>query len=96
MAARVAVVGASGIGKHHAKWWALEGADVAGLEIQDINVRFRFSLPLPDHMGGVIQLDAHQLRLGLSPQLESNRSAEKQGNKKRGASKHSKLQRECR
>lgn len=27
---RVAVVGASGIGKHHAKWWALEGADVCG------------------------------------------------------------------
>lgn len=26
--ARVAVVGAGGIGKHHAKWWALEGADV--------------------------------------------------------------------
>ncbi len=25
---RVAVVGASGIGKHHAKWWALNGADV--------------------------------------------------------------------
>lgn len=25
---RVAVVGASGIGKHHAKWWALEGATV--------------------------------------------------------------------
>ncbi|NIA13777.1 MAG: Gfo/Idh/MocA family oxidoreductase [Nitrospiraceae bacterium] len=25
---RVAVIGASGIGKHHAKWWALEGADV--------------------------------------------------------------------
>ena len=25
---RVAVVGASGIGKHHAKWWRLEGADV--------------------------------------------------------------------
>ena len=25
---KVAVVGASGIGKHHAKWWALEGADV--------------------------------------------------------------------
>ena len=29
-ATRVAVVGASGIGKHHAKWWALEGADVCG------------------------------------------------------------------
>ncbi len=27
---RVGVVGASGIGKHHAKWWALEGADVCG------------------------------------------------------------------
>ncbi len=25
--ARVAVIGASGIGKHHAKWWHLEGAD---------------------------------------------------------------------
>ncbi|MCL4692325.1 MAG: Gfo/Idh/MocA family oxidoreductase [Candidatus Hydrogenedentes bacterium] len=25
---RVAIVGASGIGKHHAKWWDLEGADV--------------------------------------------------------------------
>jgi len=25
---RVAVIGASGIGKHHAKWWAIEGADV--------------------------------------------------------------------
>ena len=25
---RVAVIGASGIGKHHAKWWTLEGADV--------------------------------------------------------------------
>lgn len=25
---RVAIVGASGIGKHHAKWWALEGANV--------------------------------------------------------------------
>ncbi|MBN2307883.1 MAG: Gfo/Idh/MocA family oxidoreductase [Candidatus Hydrogenedentes bacterium] len=25
---RIAVVGASGIGKHHAKWWALEGAEV--------------------------------------------------------------------
>ncbi len=25
---RVAVIGASGIGKHHAKWWDLEGADV--------------------------------------------------------------------
>jgi len=25
---RVAVIGASGIGRHHAKWWALEGADV--------------------------------------------------------------------
>jgi len=25
---RVALVGASGIGKHHAKWWALEGAEV--------------------------------------------------------------------
>ena len=28
MGTRVAVVGASGIGKHHAKWWTLEGADV--------------------------------------------------------------------
>lgn len=28
---RVAVVGAHGIGKHHAKWWALEGADVCAL-----------------------------------------------------------------
>lgn len=27
---RVAVVGARGIGKHHAKWWALEGAVVCG------------------------------------------------------------------
>ena len=27
-APRVAVVGASGIGKHHAKWWALDSADV--------------------------------------------------------------------
>ncbi len=25
---RVAVIGASGIGKHHAKWWAVEGAEV--------------------------------------------------------------------
>jgi predicted dehydrogenase len=25
---RVALIGASGIGKHHAKWWHLEGADV--------------------------------------------------------------------
>lgn len=25
---RIAVIGARGIGKHHAKWWALEGADV--------------------------------------------------------------------
>lgn len=25
---RVAVIGARGIGKHHAKWWAIEGADV--------------------------------------------------------------------
>ncbi len=25
---RVAVIGASGIGKHHAKWWAMEGAQV--------------------------------------------------------------------
>lgn len=25
---RVAIVGAGGIGKHHAKWWALEGANV--------------------------------------------------------------------
>ncbi|NOY81008.1 MAG: Gfo/Idh/MocA family oxidoreductase [Kiritimatiellaeota bacterium] len=25
---RVAVIGASGIGKHHAKWWAMEGAEV--------------------------------------------------------------------
>ena len=25
---KVAVIGASGIGKHHAKWWALEGAEV--------------------------------------------------------------------
>jgi predicted dehydrogenase len=25
---RVAVIGANGIGRHHAKWWALEGADV--------------------------------------------------------------------
>lgn len=25
---RVALVGASGIGRHHGKWWALEGADV--------------------------------------------------------------------
>jgi hypothetical protein len=25
---RVAVLGASGIGKHHAKWWSLEGAEV--------------------------------------------------------------------
>ncbi len=25
---RVAVIGARGIGRHHAKWWALEGADV--------------------------------------------------------------------
>ena len=29
MATKVAVIGASGIGKHHAKWWALEGAEVA-------------------------------------------------------------------
>ncbi|MCC6694666.1 MAG: Gfo/Idh/MocA family oxidoreductase [Candidatus Hydrogenedentes bacterium] len=28
---RVAVLGASGIGKHHAKWWALEGADVCAI-----------------------------------------------------------------
>ena len=28
MVGRVAVIGASGIGKHHAKWWALEGAEV--------------------------------------------------------------------
>ncbi len=27
---RVAIVGASGIGKHHAKWWALDGAAVCG------------------------------------------------------------------
>ena len=27
---RVAIVGAGGIGKHHAKWWALEGAEVCG------------------------------------------------------------------
>lgn len=27
-APRVAIIGAGGIGKHHAKWWALEGADV--------------------------------------------------------------------
>lgn len=27
---RVAVIGASGIGKHHAKWWHAEGADVCG------------------------------------------------------------------
>lgn len=25
---RVAIIGASGIGKHHARWWTLEGADV--------------------------------------------------------------------
>jgi len=29
MTARVAVVGASGIGQHHARWWALEGAAVS-------------------------------------------------------------------
>lgn len=29
--ARVAVIGASGIGKHHAKWWHLEGADVCAV-----------------------------------------------------------------
>ncbi|MCC6486037.1 MAG: hypothetical protein IT364_00925, partial [Candidatus Hydrogenedentes bacterium] len=28
---RVAVLGASGIGKHHAKWWALEGAHVCAI-----------------------------------------------------------------
>ncbi|MBI4558072.1 MAG: Gfo/Idh/MocA family oxidoreductase [Candidatus Hydrogenedentes bacterium] len=28
---RVAIVGARGIGKHHAKWWALEGADVCAI-----------------------------------------------------------------
>ena len=28
---RVAIVGASGIGKHHAKWWALEGAEVCAI-----------------------------------------------------------------
>ena len=28
---RVAVLGASGIGKHHAKWWALEGAEVCAI-----------------------------------------------------------------
>ncbi len=28
MAARVAVIGASGIGRHHANWWRLEGAEV--------------------------------------------------------------------
>lgn len=28
---QVAVLGASGIGKHHAKWWALEGADVCAI-----------------------------------------------------------------
>ncbi len=28
MGARVALIGASGIGKHHARWWTLEGAEV--------------------------------------------------------------------
>lgn len=28
---RVAIIGASGIGKHHAKWWNLEGADVCAI-----------------------------------------------------------------
>lgn len=28
---RVAVIGASGIGKHHAKWWAMEGAEVCAI-----------------------------------------------------------------
>ena len=28
MSTRVALIGASGIGKHHGKWWALEGAEV--------------------------------------------------------------------
>jgi len=28
---KVAVIGASGIGKHHAKWWALEGAEVCAI-----------------------------------------------------------------
>ena len=28
MAARIAIIGASGIGKHHANWWTLEGAEV--------------------------------------------------------------------
>lgn len=28
---RVAVVGASGIGKHHAKWWDLEGAEICAI-----------------------------------------------------------------
>lgn len=27
---KVAIVGASGIGKHHAKWWDMEGAEVCG------------------------------------------------------------------
>ena len=31
MVGRVAVIGAGGIGKHHAKWWALEGAEVCAL-----------------------------------------------------------------
>jgi hypothetical protein len=28
---RIAVIGASGIGKHHANWWSLEGADVCAI-----------------------------------------------------------------
>lgn len=31
MATRVAVIGASGVGRHHAKWWALEGAQVCAI-----------------------------------------------------------------
>lgn len=31
MAARVAIIGARGVGRHHARWWTLEGAEVCAI-----------------------------------------------------------------
>lgn len=68
---RVAVIGASGIGKHHAKWWAVEGADVcafAGSSPESV-ARTRKMLADLFGFGGTGYADVEQLLREEQPDI---------------------------